>query len=257
MTTRCYVLSVKLNVINEWKKGINVLMPNAFHHSQQIQWLIVCLAILTFALLTTIYLLWEPPKNSKLGDLIINFIPSALVALVAIPIVYFIFTKQDIKLNPQINDKELVDKIRNSPSDIEKSYIPQIDKMKLHQFSQKRLYATEGDWVGEFYQPEGPDKQPLRISIKVTINAQDKKYTGTTKYTYNDEKTELDIVGTAMDQNHIRFDYFDSKGHIIRYGSVLLRLSDDAKQLNGHFVAYAAEMQETVTGRVSLKKKYR
>lgn len=66
------------------------------NHLRQVQWLTTIMAILAAVLLCVLFTLWKPPETNRIGLLIIAAIPEAVVALIAIPIVYFIFTRRGI-----------------------------------------------------------------------------------------------------------------------------------------------------------------
>lgn len=58
---------------------------------EHIEWLKVLLAVTAAMTLASIYALWTPDEGNRLGALIIDAIPSAIVILLAIPVFYWVF----------------------------------------------------------------------------------------------------------------------------------------------------------------------
>lgn len=77
------------------------------NHLRQIQWLTTLLASLAIVLVSVVYVFWKPPDDHRFAKLILDAIPSAIVALIAIPVVYFIFTRQGIATRRQIDPEQI------------------------------------------------------------------------------------------------------------------------------------------------------
>ena len=72
-----------------------------------IEWLKVVLAIVVIVPLSLLYVFWQPPQNNMLGQLVINSIPSAIVVLIAIPVVYFVFRGRRLDIAQGVDPENL------------------------------------------------------------------------------------------------------------------------------------------------------
>lgn len=75
---------------------------------QQIRWLTVILAILALIVLALLHMYWQPA--GALGTLVRESIPSAVVVLVAIPVVYFLFDTHGIPVTGATSTDDTEDK---------------------------------------------------------------------------------------------------------------------------------------------------
>ncbi len=94
-------------------------------NANNVRWLSVIIATISAISLAAIYVVWQPPKETnRLIELIFQIIPSAIVVLIAIPIVYFIFDRKGIYLN----DSSEIDA---------NSLVAQIDGEKIDEYIEK------------------------------------------------------------------------------------------------------------------------
>lgn len=64
-----------------------------------IRWLTVILSVAGIVILILAYMLWTPDQANRFGRLVESAIPSAVVVLAAIPVVYFLFEIKGIQFN--------------------------------------------------------------------------------------------------------------------------------------------------------------
>lgn len=60
-------------------------------------WLYTLLSIAVMCVLALVYIFWHPENDNYFGKLVINSIPSAIVVLIAIPIIYILFELMDLR----------------------------------------------------------------------------------------------------------------------------------------------------------------
>lgn len=101
--------------------------------TQQIQWLTVVITCIFILVLLLLYFLIDPSTNNRFIMLVFNAIPSAIPTLVAIPIVYFVFTRWGIPASVSTVSSASNGNFSKPPDEVEKpkygkEYFEQIDR---------------------------------------------------------------------------------------------------------------------------------
>jgi len=115
---------------------------------------------------------------------------------------------------------------------------------EIHQQTGNRIYEAihKTRWVGNIYQPEGPEGGPLDIDIEVDFKIHVGQVKGACSYEYKGFKTTIDLIGEA-EKDALVFQYDDKDSKIKRYGVCVLELNGLGNVLTGRFVGYAPEME--------------
>jgi hypothetical protein len=122
--------------------------------------------------------------------------------------------------------------------------------------SDERRRAVVGRWSGSVHQIIGPQDKPIDFDINVEFTARYKLVTGVGRFINSQgHETVIESSGGFIDNHFLKCEYKDRDPSVIRYGSFVLKLSDNAEHMEGRFVAYAAETEGLVYGDITLHKK--
>lgn len=123
---------------------------------QQQDFLIVILAILSAIVIMLLFLLWNPPAESRLGLFFNNFLPSAMVSVISVPVVYFLFARNGIKLANSIDESNLaeavVSRLAQNPNEPVNDVSPEQPKSQCEDLKKQLI----GLWV-ETFRDSGDD----------------------------------------------------------------------------------------------------
>ena len=89
-------------------------MSNTTNPHDKIAYLVAVIASVTAAALCLLYILLAPAGPNRFLALLLGAIPSAVVALLAVAAVYFVFTRRGIATRPGITDERLTSLIRET-----------------------------------------------------------------------------------------------------------------------------------------------
>gem|GEM_PF-3939062 len=99
-----------------------------------------------------------------------------------------------------------------------------------------------------------PEKVELHLEVTCKLNLKGSKIVGIAEYTFKNFVTIAELSGFSIDNTYAKIEYHDKNPHIIRHGSIMIKLSGDGKKLTGLLLGYAAEVDNLVTGMFELKK---
>ena len=88
-------------------------------------WLITLLSIAVLIAFSLIYIFWHPEDSSYFGKLVINSIPSAIVILITVPVIYVLFELMGLRFFKKI--------INLDSSEVAKEIIESINKQRFPQ----------------------------------------------------------------------------------------------------------------------------
>jgi hypothetical protein len=123
--------------------------------------------------------------------------------------------------------------------------------------------AITGTWRGKLHMSDHPWKV-LRAEFTLSLKASRKIVTGNArlsittirpgKDTQEEFTNEIVLRGGFFADRFVRLEYRNAKHAILQFGSLMLRLSDDAADLNGKFIGYGAFSKTMLTGSLDLTK---
>ena len=137
---------------------------------------------------------------------------------------------------------------------------PKVSEPEKISLTSERFNAITGIWKGSMHQPKGPsndisrDRIPLDFDLEVTFRTKGKLVKGVARYLYDNREVKLLLEGGFIDKNVIKLDYHDADKTVTRYGTVFLYFSGTAQELYGHFLGYAAELNNLTYGDFKLEK---
>jgi len=101
-------------------------------------WLITLLSVAVMLTLSLLYIFWHPEDSSYFGKLVINSIPSAIVILITVPIVYILFELMGLRFFKKI--------IYLDSSEVAKEIIESINKQRFPQLLNFQETFRNVDW---------------------------------------------------------------------------------------------------------------
>ncbi len=84
---------------------------NQNQNRQQQDLLIVFVAILAAVVIFLLFHAWSPPPESRPGLFFNNFLPSAMVSVISVPVVYILFSRHGIKLVNSIDENYIAEAV--------------------------------------------------------------------------------------------------------------------------------------------------
>lgn len=128
-----------------------------------------------------------------------------------------------------------------------------IDERPLQAIPIKRIKAAEGTWKGvaQFNEKENTREVKLECTVK-TVR---RKCLGQLRMEDSTGPiSQFRVEGIPLDYRYFKVDYKDEDQRILRHGSMILRLSSDANQLNGRFIGYSIIIEDLIFGTITLKR---
>lgn len=130
-----------------------------------------------------------------------------------------------------------------------RQYLP-ISGMK-----KSRLLAWIGDWNGNFIQDRGPNNDTINVKLElISFVVKNRKISGIAKYNWENCPVTLSLEGKFIANDTVELKYEDSDDRIVRHGTIMLKMSSDAKEIQGAFLGFGAESETIVTGSIKLKR---
>lgn len=118
----------------------------------------------------------------------------------------------------------------------------------------RKQRAISGSWQGKVNQAEGPDGTPIDFIFKMKLPIVRKKIKGTGFFTWEKKDIELELVGGYINESFLKLDYRDNDETVFRYGSIILEVTPDNRELKGRFVGFGTEKLGLIHGEVTMKK---
>jgi len=141
-------------------------------------------------------------------------------------------------------------------ADAESAAMP--PKPPKYQMDGGRAKAIAGMWTGDANQASGPDGHPIPAKVTFTFEVASDLITGDGAFRAMVDGAELDLrfkfEGGFLYGQFLRFEFDRVDAHVVNFGSIILRLSDDAKRLTGRFHGYGARSERIVYGTLELRK---
>jgi len=94
----------------------------------------------------------------------------------------------------------------------------------------------------------------LPADFTVTLEVKDRKISGIV--TYVGSTVRLLVWGWPLGSSFIRIDYRDENFQVVRHGCTILKLNAQGDALEGRYVGYSPEEEDTVVGAIHMKKKH-
>lgn len=130
----------------------------------------------------------------------------------------------------------------------------------LQPLSASRIAAVQGKWVGEALQTGANSSASIPASVIANIHVKNKKLLGKVSFRIKHENIEnegeFDISGGFLYERFLRLEYNPQGNSGIRFGSIVMELTENDERLAGRYVGYGAYSNEIVTGSLSLAKKH-
>lgn len=122
-------------------------------HRGQLERMVALVALLTALVIPLVFHLWIPPANNRFGEFVNSFLPSAMVTVIAISVVYFFFSRHGIKLGQALDEDSLISRISellsNTPSRQPRK--PEAPTLSLTSFSGRETHdKLKGLWLESF-----------------------------------------------------------------------------------------------------------
>jgi hypothetical protein len=136
--------------------------------------------------------------------------------------------------------------------------IQDVKELGLDKSITQRIQSLDDYWEGIVNQQDGPDGEPIKLSITVRLEVNSlQNIRANFWYYWSDVKTTLEAEGQAVDNRIIVLQFKDANKRVIRFGTFMFDFDHLGESLDGHFVAYAAERKAIVTGSVTLYRRLR
>ena len=127
-----------------------------------------------------------------------------------------------------------------------------------YQMEGGRAKVIAGVWKGDGNQEVGPDGNPLPLKVTFSFRVSSTLITGDGVFCALFEGVEhelrFDFSGGFLYGQFLRFEFDRPDEHVVNFGSIILRLSDDANRLTGRFHGYGARSERIVYGTLELRK---
>lgn len=131
------------------------------------------------------------------------------------------------------------------------------DNKSLSIISKDRKKTLIGMWSGLAVQ-DMDTRGEIEYPLTVKISASSKIVEAKTRIMYHDDihnpVVEFIVKGGFSYERFLKLDYYSENRGAVHFGSMVLELSADAKELNGKFVGYGLRSQYIVTGKIQLRK---
>jgi hypothetical protein len=117
-----------------------------------------------------------------------------------------------------------------------------------------RRKAVIGIWDGTISQETVGT--PMLINIRMQFTAGGRKVKGNCQLTspVNNRYMKLDFIGGFYHADFMKFDYLNHDNSVVQFGSAVLFLSPDGRNLTGRFAGYGSTTNSIVSGEVDLNK---
>ena len=135
---------------------------------------------------------------------------------------------------------------------VAKSYLDQRDLLPL---SKARRNTVIGLWVGTLTYRVSAARSGELDDLEVDFRRRHRLLLGTARYTHSGtgERVTLLLRGGFYHDNFIMCQYRQGQG-MMQFGSIILELSPDARELTGYLVGFGRESRALVVGDLVLTK---
>ncbi len=132
-------------------------------------------------------------------------------------------------------------------SGFQRVYLPQ---------NQVRLNAIQGLWEGKGRDVDVPDTKKRSYTYKVKFSRSFGKIRGDLEVWSKNigYHGHFALIGGFYDSTFLKFEYNHKNKNIQQFGIFFLKLSPDARSLNGKFVGFGTSRQDIVEGFVKWEK---
>jgi hypothetical protein len=113
--------------------------------------------------------------------------------------------------------------------------------------------TVSGTWKGKYDQILRENPVTVDLIIELTVSTRG-KITGTATVPYGEDTFVVNIRGGFYSIRFLKMEYENSNDAILQFGSFVFKLSDDAKEIEGHFVGYGHISKKIIGGPAILKK---
>lgn len=121
-----------------------------------------------------------------------------------------------------------------------------------------RENTLPGVWEGTTEQDMGDGRGVMEYPFQIDISRERDAFSGLLVIKYEDDidnlKVELYCRGKFESDNYFRLEYFTTNDYAVHFGYAILRLSGDAKTLEGYFLGVGVESRDIVIGKIKVKK---
>jgi hypothetical protein len=117
-----------------------------------------------------------------------------------------------------------------------------------------RRAAVSGRWTGNIHQIKGLESVPVDFPVDFHLKSKS-NLTGDARFTWMDQRIELEITGKFVDDSTISLEFNDKDPSVLRCGVIVFRVSPDTRRLNGTFAGFVPEMEVLMHGTIDLEKK--
>lgn len=119
--------------------------------------------------------------------------------------------------------------------------------------SDERRKKISGRWNGKYQQVFEGNEVTIQINIELKVLSRG-AINGIGNVSYGRYSFQVNIKGGFYLDDFLKLEYENSDKGIIQFGSFVLKLSSNAKEIKGHFVGYGHITEAIISGPVSLSK---
>ncbi|MCF1459307.1 MAG: hypothetical protein LPH21_17695 [Shewanella sp.] len=130
-----------------------------------------------------------------------------------------------------------------------------LDNKKKPKISGSRSESLVGIWEGIVSQAN----EGYRLGAKLNLSVKKNTVVGDLTLSQNEDEEaffgECLVEGVVFNDRYLRINYTSKNRREVQFGSCLLELDDQGKNLLGSFLGYGKMSRKIVTGEVSLSKR--